>query len=762
VTGALADTWDLQYDDTGDAFASPVLVTGITTTTYTIQPLDKDVPIDVRVRGVNGAGAGSFSTAILNTSPNQLPAPANPAASGRGTGGITFSWSAVTNATSYKVGWATVTTAGPSSNYGANLQTGLSQLSTTIQGLTPSTNYFIRAFAQGIDEGVASAEVQQTSGSAGSAEITPSVTVNGIANPTPGQISGVAPFAVHIQAYASTATGVSDTFRDLDYVWDFADPGSGNWTDHFSRWGATRSKNTYNGPVTCHVYETPGNYTILGTLQKLNGELDTVQIDVTATNPDTVFGAANTILVSNGTDFSAGPASDDKITCANTAAAWNGLVAGKIALGKRVLFKRGDSFTVDTAKTLDGSGEGIIGTFGSGARPIINQSNASASMLRMDEGKWRLVDLDLRHASLTTNPPTVEWVIDTTTTFRRDQLMLRLSFATLQARPFDLSWSLVNFYAGTDQTLSENITPNGVAIVDCDLSGMNRHGLVGAKSFAYMGNKLDVEAAGNVFEHTWRSQYLENAIFAYNHMTGGNISREIASFRGPSSGTGTKIGSGDGMRSHHFSVSDNVFLNRNGNGGNVNFKAQNTSSYEWMEFFLCERNLNIVESGPQIFSNAISIEIGRKGTARNNCIILNDNISEVGISVSYGAGVSTPSTDDIHVLNNSVHEATGGAGWAVRVLGSAGTGILVANNAIKGTLGAAVDNQNGVDTTLTTNHITAGTIGWVSETPATMADFGLTAGATSLIDINTNFAAVQRDAVGALRAATDIGAFEKV
>src|SRR4030067_554946 len=77
----------------------------------------------------------------------------------------------------------------------------------------------------------------------------------------PARTSGVAPLAVFFDASATTDTGVTNRpFHDLEYTWSFGDPSAGTWANGAQP--GVSSKNSATGPVTAHVFETPGAYTV--------------------------------------------------------------------------------------------------------------------------------------------------------------------------------------------------------------------------------------------------------------------------------------------------------------------------------------------------------------------------------------------------------------------------------------------------------------------------------------------------------------------
>lgn len=166
--------------------------------------------------------------------------------------------------------------------------------------------------------------------------------------------SGVAPLNVHFDATGTTSTETSRPFHELEYRWDWDDDANETYSG-----GKT-------GAVACHVFDQPGTYTVALMVEEEDGSTASDTVSITVTNPDTVFATTDTICFSNDTDFTGAPTGATEVTTADFDAA----CATYLADGKRLLFKRGDTFTASTGTTLDFNTSAVsIGAFGTGTSP---------------------------------------------------------------------------------------------------------------------------------------------------------------------------------------------------------------------------------------------------------------------------------------------------------------------------------------------------------------------------------------------------------
>lgn len=183
--------------------------------------------------------------------------------------------------------------------------------------------------------------------------------------------TGVAPLAVYFDATATTSA-TTKPFHDIEYRWDFGDPGSGTWAQG-SRPGVS-SKNEATGAVAAHVFETAGPYTITVTaFDGVNTAMCTVA--VTVQDPNVVFAGANTVCIGNAmATAGAGGCPAGASTPAGTAN-FNAALAACVGANKRCLFNRGDTFNSTAPGNISVAGPMLIGAYGAGALPLITSAN---------------------------------------------------------------------------------------------------------------------------------------------------------------------------------------------------------------------------------------------------------------------------------------------------------------------------------------------------------------------------------------------------
>ena len=219
-------------------------------------------------------------------------------------------------------------------------------------------------------------------GGGGGGVITPSVSA--------ARTSGVAPLYVNFDATATTSTASSNPSHELFFAHDFGDAGAGTWANGVQSSGLT-SKNAGYGPVTGHVFETPGTYTVTSVITDgVNSE--TVTNTITVQDPNTVYAGTATICISHSGNFTGAPSGATQITAGSTDmyAAWNTHKASN----KRILFCKADAWTCSALLTmtnfnglyLGGYGTGVAATFGSGTMVSVTPSALGNSVFRTTEG----------------------------------------------------------------------------------------------------------------------------------------------------------------------------------------------------------------------------------------------------------------------------------------------------------------------------------------------------------------------------------------
>lgn len=184
------------------------------------------------------------------------------------------------------------------------------------------------------------------------------------ANFVASRVSGVAPLYVNFDATGTIHPQVVNPTHELFYSWTFGDAGAGNWANGVQSAGLT-SKNSAFGPVTGHVFETPGTYVVdLIVMDGVNTK--TKSVSITVQDPNLVYAGANTICISHSGNFTGAPSGADLYTTPGAStdmfAAWN----AKKASNKRILFCKADTWTISATISAAGLYNGILGGYGTG------------------------------------------------------------------------------------------------------------------------------------------------------------------------------------------------------------------------------------------------------------------------------------------------------------------------------------------------------------------------------------------------------------
>jgi hypothetical protein len=335
----------------------------------------------------------------------------------------------------------------------------------------------------------------------------------------------VAPRLIKFSAKNTTSSETTKPFRDLIYYWDFGDTDTtSTWPTHGGVMPA-RLRNRFKGPVAAHVYETAGTYT--WRCWALNPVTDTIVStsgSVTILSPDSVYPTTNTICFANsGQDFVGAPSAASQITTASFNTAMSS--AGN---WKRLLFRRGGTYSITSIPSAANFTGLSIGSFGSGADPIINLSASTRLMTVTDSIGLRIYDLDVHGQS---NAST-ECITSGKAT---DLLILRVDCQ-------DLDSGLGGFVF--EETGVGKLS-DLVGIVDCNCIHLGGGGAGANWVFAYCANMCILgcrfeDSTGR--EHVCRLQHSPDSVIAYCHFKDPATGRGCLTVRGPiwtGSGNGT-------------------------------------------------------------------------------------------------------------------------------------------------------------------------------------------------------------------------------
>lgn len=473
----------------------------------------------------------------------------------------------------------------------------------------------------------------KTTNAVSSSLITPSVTTNrsGASN------TGVAPFAVMFDASATTAAALTSVpFHELHYYIDFGDTGAGTWSYGNK---ASPSRNAAYGPISGHVFETPGTYTVTQWVyDPITLAVASTTTSITVTDPDTVFATTNTICIANGTTPVAGVNGvPTGATCVNTSS-WATIVS-YMTTGKRVLLKRGDSWTTPASSTsFNNAGPGILGAYGTGADPVIVIGTMDTHAL--DGGTsfqdWRFMNLEVQATALgaTYGSNGVRFV-STNADF------------TSTAGKYTLALNVYGHHIG-------QVIPPGDDSIIANCRYDNIQGGAGNVGI-FVANRSRLAILGTsvndatLAEHCIRLQGVQKAVVSHCTLKDPKATDKHAlTVRGWYGGTDTFSGT----------YTDQVILSDNEISGDsyalVHLDSENSTADERLKNVIFERNRVAIKTGYTYGQLLIStVESGL--TIRNNLFDLT-NVSEQAIII-LNQSTAAPACTSAYIYNNSAYSA---------------------------------------------------------------------------------------------------------
>lgn len=414
---------------------------------------------------------------------------------------------------------------------------------------------------------------------------------------------GVAPLMVFFDTVGSDQDeAASQSFHQLDYRWDFGDGTAGVWR-HGSL-GNSVSKNIAAGPLAAHVYERPGTY--VATLQIRDAStVSSRRVTITVSDPDTVFAGSSTICFSTGVrGFSGCPPQARQVRTSDF-----GLAIGTYkAPGRRLLFRRGETFRSALPAVIDMDGPGLVGAFGPSAdRPPVLQSLTGTATIQLSNiltpgiGDWRIMDLDLLgNASPSSAAISLGGGI-------RQVTLLRLNSRKQRLAIIGEALALDHYNLG-GRSAGHRIWDQ-IALVDSNVAQVNHSALPGGKGLGtyFYGERVFI--AGNAINnagtsvddvsHVIRFPYLAKGIISRNTLAGAGPSAHLIKIHAPawgSSGVAAK-GVGKGY-SRWILISDNKFVG-SGSAWLVTVGPQNNTSDERVRDVISERNWIVGGEGMQ-------------------------------------------------------------------------------------------------------------------------------------------------------------------
>jgi hypothetical protein len=454
----------------------------------------------------------------------------------------------------------------------------------------------------------------------------------------PSRFHGVAPFSVFFDATATSASSTTRPFHELEYRWNFGEdpavlaalPGGANWT-----YGSTKgSRNIATGPVAAHVFEAPGLYTVELSVTDGTNTVTNRCAQIAVEHPDSFFDGNKTVCVSTSGDFSDCPSGASHVTTANFVTAMGNITSTV----KRILFRAGETtnWTASSAYSLTQAGPGLIGSYGTGSKPLVRVTGNSHSAILFQSNDWRAIDLAFDGIGTSSSSVTTNYGRSQITILRMDITNIDNGFGT-SSTPY------TDQYAVQDSTFIGLNCEDGQGCVAAWVYG---------ERFAFQGNHIDNTrpSTGVVGgEHTLRFPKVIKGVISNNDAWNPGVGKHCLKLHSANLPTQAIW---DGTYTEQVVIADNYFKAGTGVPWNVAISAQNGSYDERLRNIIVERNY-LTETGSAAL---LSIADTVGGTIRNN--IFNMGSQSVGLNVAGDSGDAPPPADLINVYNNTFYTTT--------------------------------------------------------------------------------------------------------
>lgn len=377
----------------------------------------------------------------------------------------------------------------------------------------------------------------------------------------------------------------------------------------------TQSGNTYQ----CLVAHTSGTFAT----DLSNGEwelyqagtiTDTDEINVTAQDPDVVFAGTNTICISTSGNFTGAPAGCTQRTSSTI---------GTVSSDKRFLFFTDESFaTVDIPMGVSNI---IVGSYGSGAKPIINRiySAESGTLLTWPH---TVIIQDIETPKINSNTSPYRWTIyncDIPT----DDIEAGIDFG-----------AALGFYYDNHSSPGSMNWPRENHIFECNVTRDAASANLGISGYFNFGG-LVANSIDRTYEHSIRIWQSSNGFIGHNAAVGiADASPSRHALKMMSSGNwvewaplitdtggiawpGTYEGVG-GLGSFNVVVADNILGSTLFNNNWIFAAGPQNGDAETVEVFqdfIYERNIHIRPSPPIAWNSDTNL-CAKRGTHRFNTV----------------------------------------------------------------------------------------------------------------------------------------------
>ena len=542
----------------------------------------------------------------------------------------------------------------------------------------------------------------------------------------PSRFTGVAPLSVFFDAAGTTATTTTRPFHDLEYRWDFGDPAgspvSGTTWSVGSKPGVS-SRNAAIGAEAGHVYETTGPHTVTLTVTDGTNTVTNSCALIVVQDPDAVFAGTNTICFSTSANYTDCPVGAAHVQTSNSATA----ISNNQNANRRLLFRRGETFTGSTSGIINSNGPGIVGAYGTStdAKPyLIGPGTRSViELARGSNGDWRIMDLALNGQS---SQDGFNVGVGATGPFNQATL-LRLDISGVSSGIAASHWTLVPGDASFDKWAVQDSTVTGIPGCNWEAHYICnwRMYIVGTR-WSIQGNYLDGQSnpAGNFSggSHVFRSEYLANSILSNNTIAGAGFFQHNIKLHAWAWGGGAGGNATAGVYSEKIIIADNKIVGGI-NPWTVSLGPQDEINDERVRDVIFERNWITSGSGSQIGIEDSAAE----STFRNNILDMTGAAWHAGIHI--GRRGIEPTPNNVHVYNNTIYSGSTGDYIGIEILTATTT--IVRNNlgsAPSATYTPVMFTDSGSGSVLTNNLLNntpSALFGITPPIPASPANFGL-------------------------------------